>query len=227
MGALKALGGLLFPARCPFCRRLLKVVEDGLCASCQKLLPWVEKETPDVPGKEFDVCVAPLWYRDVVRQSFHRYKFDGVKCYAEAYGKLVGQCVCDRLAGRYDLITWAPLSRQRKWKRGYDQAYLIAASAAKELKRPLIKTLRKVRNPQAQSSMDSADARRANVRDCYEAVKPALVRDKRVLLIDDIVTTGSTLSECARTLKEAGAREVVCAAFARTGKENGPLGRTL
>ena len=67
-----------------------------------------------------------------------------------------------------------------------------------------------------QSTVGSAEKRRANIAGAYRAADPELVQGKRILLIDDIITTGSTLSECARTLREAGAAEVLCAAVART-----------
>ena len=78
-----------------------------------------------------------------------------------------------------------------------------------------METLRKARNTDPQSGLEEESARRANVLGAYTAVDPELVAGKRVLLIDDVVTTGSTFSECARTLRTVGAADVVCAALAR------------
>ena len=129
----------------------------------------------------------------------------------------MAQCVQDHLAGRYDLITWVPLSRARLRQRGYDQAMLLASAAALELDDVAAETLCKVRDTEAQSGLGKNDAsRRANVLSAYQVTDPALVEGRRVLLIDDIVTTGSTLSECARVLRTAGATDVVCAALARS-----------
>ena len=129
------------------------------------------------------------------------------------------QCVHDHLAGRYDLITWVPLSDKRKKERGYDQAFLLSSAAALELDDVAVETLRKGRNTQAQSGLDDDAARRANVLGAYTIVDPELVEGKRVLLIDDVITTGSTISECARVLRSAGAADVVCATLARARGE--------
>lgn len=214
---LGALLDLLFPPRCVFCRRLLHRGEEGICPRCQQELPWALGAEAEQTGEFFSLCASPLWYQDQVRASFHRYKFKGVRGYSRTYGRLVAQCVQDHLAGRYDLITWVPLSRARLRQRGYDQAMLLASAAALELDDVAAETLCKVRDTEAQSGLGKNDAsRRANVLSAYQVTDPALVEGRRVLLIDDIVTTGSTLSECARVLRTAGAADVVCAALARS-----------
>lgn len=214
---LGALLDLLFPPRCVFCRRLLHRGEEGICPRCQQELPWALGAKAEQTGEFFSLCASPLWYQDQVRASFHRYKFKGVRGYSRTYGRLVAQCVQDHLAGRYDLITWVPLSRARLRQRGYDQAMLLASAAALALDDVAAETLCKVRDTEAQSGLGKNDAsRRANVLSAYQVTDPALVEGRRVLLIDDIVTTGSTLSECARVLRTAGATDVVCAALARS-----------
>lgn len=214
---LGALLDLLFPPRCVFCRRLLHRGEEGICPRCQQELPWALGAEAEQTGEFFSLCASPLWYQDQVRASFHRYKFKGVRGYSRTYGRLVAQCVQDHLAGRYDLITWVPLSRARLRQRGYDQAMLLASAAALALDDVAAETLCKVRDTEAQSGLGKNDAsRRANVLSAYQVTDPALVEGWRVLLIDDIVTTGSTLSECARVLRTAGAADVVCAALARS-----------
>lgn len=118
--------------------------------------------------------------------------------------------------GEYDLVTWVPLSRRRLRERGYDQARLLARSTARELGLPLTPTLHKQRNTQPQSGTGDAAKRRANIAGAYRMKQGADVTGKRVLLMDDIVTTGATLSECARVLGKAGAEQVVCATVARS-----------
>ena len=214
-GPLGVLLDLLFPPKCVFCGKVLDSGEDGLCARCQRDLPWLADGEAELTGEFFSLCTAPLRYQDKVRDSIRRYKFNGRRGYHKLYGKLVAQCVHDHLAGRYDLITWVPLSSQRKKERGYDQAFLLASAAALELGEVAVETLRKERHTAAQSGLTEAAQRRANVLGAYTPVDPELVAGKRVLLIDDVVTTGSTLSECARTLRTMGAADVVCAALAR------------
>ncbi|OUN24164.1 amidophosphoribosyltransferase [Flavonifractor sp. An82] len=214
-GPLGFVLDLLFPPKCVFCGKVLDTGEDGLCARCQRELPWLTDGEAELTGEFFCLCAAPLRYQDKVRDSVRRYKFKGRRGYYKLYGRLVAQCIHDHLAGRYDLITWVPLSPQRKKERGYDQAFLLASAAALELGEVAVETLRKDRNTEAQSGLTEEAQRRANVLGAYSPVDPSLVEGKRVLIIDDVVTTGSTLSECARVLRTMGAEDVVCAALAR------------
>ena len=206
---------LLFPPKCVFCGRLLERGQKELCPRCQSELPWLEGAAAEQTGEFFSLCATPLRYEDKVRDSIRRYKFKGRQGYHKAYGRLVAQCVHDHLAGRYDLVTWVPLSDKRRRERGYDQAFLLASAAALELGDVAVETLRKTRHNPAQSGIEGAAQRRANVLGAYLPVDPELVAGKRVLLVDDVVTTGATLSECARVLRSMGAADVVCAALAR------------
>ena len=206
---------ILFPPRCVFCRSFLRSGSATICADCQRTLPYTEKGG-EKTGQFFTVCIAPLYYEGSVRESLHRFKFRDATAYSKTYGTLLADCIRENLAGRYDLISWVPLSRNRMKERGYDQAMLLALATALALDDVAVSTLEKHLEAEKQSTMGSAEKRRANVAGAYRAVDPELVEGRRVLLIDDIVTTGATLSECAKTLLEAGAAEVLCAAVART-----------
>lgn len=204
---------ILFPPRCAFCRKLLKKGESGMCAECEKTLPYTA--ATHIGRADFvDMTCAPLYYEGAVRDALLRYKFQGVTAYAGIFGRLVAECVKERLAGKYDLISWVPLSDERLHERGYDQAMLIALAAALELNDVAVETLRKVVNTAPQSGTASAGERRANISGAYECADAELVDGKRILLIDDIITTGATVSECARILGLAGAESVVAASVA-------------
>ena len=205
---------IIFPPRCAFCRGLLKRGESGMCAECAKSLPYTSPS--ERAGTDFvAACVSPLRYEGAVREALHRYKFQGVTADAGVFGRLVADCIRERLAGEYELISWVPLSSQRLKERGYDQAMLIAMAAALELGDVAVETLRKRKDVAPQSATGSLEKRRANISGAYEVIDPELVEGRRILLIDDIITTGATVSECARTLGMAGAESVVCAALAR------------
>jgi ComF family protein len=215
MGLRSGILDLLFPPRCAFCRKLLRRGESGMCAECRISLPYTTGGGKQ-KGDFIYLCVAPLYYEGSVREALLRYKFNGVTAYARVFGTLLADCVKENLSGEYDLISWVPLSRRRLKERGYDQAMLLAMAMALELDDVAVEVLRKIANVAPQSETGSAEKRRANISGVYEAVDPELVAGKRILLIDDIVTTGSTFSECARTLGLAGAESVVCAAIARS-----------
>jgi len=207
---------LLFPPRCVFCREFLgKYKVRGICPDCSNTLPFCEGVDARQAGEFFSVCVSPLYYVDMVRESHHRYKFQGSKWYARTYAPLVAQCITEHYAGRYDLITWVPLSRKRRRKRGYDQAELLARSIGTAFGTEAVGTMQKVRDTAPLSSLGGRDERKANIAKAYAPLDEATIVGKRILLIDDIVTTGSSLSECARCLLMAGAEEVLCATLAR------------
>ena len=219
MSVFSGILDLLFPQKCPFCRKLLRTGETDMCSACARDLPYTRGNARH-SGDFFTVCVSPLYYEGDVREALLRFKFHDATSYAGLFGKLIADCIRENLEGQYDLISWVPLSANRLKKRGYDQAMLLAMAAALELDDVAVETLIKHTDVPAQSGMGSAEKRRANISGSYAASDPELIAGKRVLLIDDIVTTGSTLSECARTLLGAGAAEVLCATLARTEAEN-------
>ena len=210
---LRQILDLLFPAKCPFCGRVLDT--PGICTACRKALPWIPEDAvlgqaaPDIP------CAAPLWYEGLAREGLHRFKFQGMISAAEALGELVAQCAAEQFSGEFDTVTWVPVSPRRLRQRGYDQARLLAESACRlwdTAPEPLVR--KAVHNP-AQSTLDGA-ARQRNVAGVYQAEQPDRIAGRRILLVDDIVTTGSTLASCARVLLDAGAAGVACVAVART-----------
>jgi ComF family protein len=214
MGDFSTILDLLFPPKCIFCRRVLDKSDDDWCDKCTESLPFADNWGRQ-DGEIFDFCVSPLYYRGVVRKSILRYKFRGASGYAGIYGKLLADCVRENPDINYDIISWVPLSSKHKRKRGYDQAMLLALATATELGVIAVETLQKPRDVQAQSELGGRDERSANISGAYTAPDPELIYKKSILLIDDIVTTCSTLEECSRVLLSAGAARVVCAALAR------------
>lgn len=213
MKLLTALLGLLYPPKCPFCGQVLERGEAGMCALCQGDLPWTDG--PGGPMAGCDACLSPLWYRDGVREGVHRYKFNGGAAHAALFGELMAQCLSDRWDGGVDLVTWAPLHPKRKKQRGYDQAELLARRVGELTGTPVEGVLEKVRATAVQSQAGEDGARQANVRGAYAAVPGLDLTGKRVALVDDVATSGATLSECAAALRRAGAECVVGLTLAR------------
>lgn len=210
---------IFFPTKCVFCRKIISTRDWTLCPHCQDSIPWLIGPQAEGTGEFYKVCVSPLFYEGKVRKSIHRYKFNGLKCYASTFGPLMAQCVTDHLAGEFDLITWVPLSEKRLRKRGYDQARLLAEAMGRELDVPVQPLLKKPKDIVAQSSLKADESsRRANVLGAYQMIDTSQAVEARVLVVDDVVTTSSTLSECARVLRTAGAPQVVCVTLARAKK---------
>ena len=213
-GLLDKVWDLLFPPKCPFCGKLIEP-RTLLCRECQRELPWLIGPACKKPVELTQGCVAVFRYQDKVRQAIHGYKFRGRSGRAGCFGTLIAQQVSDQKL-EFDLITWPPLSGKRLRQRGYDQAELLARRVGEVLDAPVVPVLTKSHRP-AQSGLADPASRRANLLGAYTVSDPAKVAGKRVLLIDDVVTTGSTLSECAKMLELAGAERVSCAALARAG----------
>ena len=206
---------LLFPPRCPFCRALLRDNEELLCRRCRQTLPWTPEAAQKQSFRHVEACVSPLYYEGDVRRSLLRYKFGGLSVYAPKYAELMCACI-ERNGLSFDLISWAPLGPKRLRKRGYDQAKLLALEISKRFGIPCAQLLNKTADNPPQSGTGSAEKRRANVYGVYRVREPALAADRRVLLVDDIVTTGATISECAKELKTAGAKCVCAATLSRS-----------
>jgi len=215
MGFVSSLLDLFFPPKCVFCARVLNKGDDGWCGKCTESLPFADNNG-EQKGEFFDFCVSPLYYRGVVRKSVLRYKFGGASAYASTYAKLLADCVREHPGVGYDVISWVPLSATHERKRGYDQARLLAQATALELGEAAAVTLHKQLDVRAQSELGDRDERSANICGAYLVPDPGFVEGKRILLIDDVITTGSTLNECAKTLRAAGAARVTCAALARS-----------
>ena len=140
-----------------------------------------------------------------------RFKFHGAACYSSIFGELLAAEV-KRSGMEADIITWIPLSRKRLRKRGYDQARLLAEETAKWLHMPCMPLLDKIRNNPAQSGIADREARQRNVDGAYRLHMTTDIVGKKILLIDDIVTTGATMEEAAKVLCRSGAEAVYGAA---------------
>lgn len=201
--------GVFFPRKCPFCGKLTG--KTLLCETCKAALPRCEEIRQ---GADFGRCTAPLYYEGQVRDAILAFKFKAKLGGLDAFGRLMAQTAAERYSSEFDAITWVPVSKKRLKKRGFDQARYLTASMCVDWHVAPLETLRKIVDNPPQSGLDEAAARRANVLGAYEAVSPEQFAGKRLLLVDDICTTGSTLSECARVLKAAGAAEILCLTLA-------------
>lgn len=206
-----------FPGKCVFCGKLLAQEERDVCDACRLALPVFDGPEKSVTGAE--QCVSVFYYEDMVRDGILRFKFQGKEHYGNYFGKLMAAAWSAKGNGPVDLVCWVPISRKRMAKRGYNQAKLLAVKAGKCLHLPAVPVLMKRRDNPAQSHLSSAAERRANVIGVYRPVDPKRWRGKHLLLVDDVVTTGSTLAECVRVLLTAGAASVRCLTLAGT-REN-------
>lgn len=204
---------LLFPPRCPFCGTLLPIGGETICPACKNNLPYIPA------GKILrkignHTCAVTFYYEDMVRSGIRALKFSGRSARARAFAPYLVRTVAEELGGEFDSVTYVPISVQRRFRRGYDQTALLAKHTAAAWGVQAEKTLRKTRNNPPQSGLKTVRERRENVQNVYAVRHRADIAGRRFLLIDDITTSGSTMTVCADLLLSAGAASVVCAALA-------------
>ena len=211
-----------YPRRCAFCGAVVQP-QTEICAKCSEDVPRV---TPPICyscgcGKSECKCekhhseyasafAAPFYYTGVVNQGIHRMKFQSSPQAAEVFGREMA--VFARQVYRdvtIDLVTFVPMTRREKRERGYNQSELLAKAAARALMLPMAPTLKKLYETARQRSLGKRE-RSGNVLGVFEVIDPSQIRGKRVLLCDDLRTSGATLIECAKMLRIRGACEVLC-----------------
>src|SRR5215210_1928612 len=213
---LAALAELFYPECCVGCGRR---ASDVLCRACFDALPYVGspfcgrcglptafatplcEQCKNVDFR-FESARAPLKYDGVGKKTVHALKYRG---YKRVVDKLAAPLMLQVLGDdRFDAVVPVPLHRSRRRKRGFNQAELLARGLAERMKAPVSDTLEVVRSTRDQVELSAAQ-RRANVSGAYRATKP--LRGK-ILLVDDVFTTGATMGACATTLLGAGAEDV-------------------
>jgi ComF family protein len=233
--ALHALTSLFYPATCVVCTADVERSE-YLCTDCQRrapriVAPFCAKCSEPFPGAitqsfrcancehrvlHFDCAVAAYRSRGLVRKLVHEFKYAKQRHLRFPVAAWLRETLSDpRLHGRhFDIIVPVPLHPARERERGFNQAMLLAELLAASITVPLRAALERTRYTTTQTAYDRAE-RMENLHGAFRLRKNQDVRDLRVLLIDDVLTTGSTLSECARVLRDAGAISVHAATAAR------------
>jgi len=181
---------------------------DGLCVNCRELRP------------EFERAVAFAEYRDKLRELIHLLKYESVMPVQVPLGRMLAEAVAELLPAWGDsnvVLLPVPLHRSRRRSRGFNQAELIAKAALKRLPGRLefaSDVLIRQRETISQVGL-SREERIENMRGAFRVAEPGRIKGRTVIVVDDVMTTGTTLSECARVLKRAGAQKVWAATVAR------------
>ena len=207
-----AFYSLIFPHRCALCdniisRNLL------ICPSCDKNLKFkfFKRKICIISNKEIN-CIAPFTYSDKVREAVIRFKFHSK----------VGNCkflssamvkAFENYKEKSDIIVPVPISLKRKMQRKYNQCELLAEEISKNIEIPCKNILVKIVDNPAQHDIESV-YKSENVKNAYKVNPDFKIQGKRILLVDDVCTTGNTLKECAKTLLESGAESVTCLVIA-------------
>lgn len=217
----------VFPRRCPYCGTVLSP-QEYCCADCLQNLPKIEQPICPLCGHSKKDCAckkkkgyysavtAPFYYEGTILKAVHRLKFENKDFVAETFAKDMAEAV--RLSfpvEDIDLIAFVPFSKKQKRERLYNPSEVLARALSKELSIPCEAVLFKLFETKTQHNLKGSE-RSGNVLGVYEVEETADIADEIVLLVDDIKTTGATLSECAKMLKLRGAKGVYAVTFAIT-----------
>jgi competence protein ComFC len=217
----------LWPQRCAACSKLIKA-DTYLCEGCSFKLSYIIAPVCKFCGVGKDRCkckkhkheytknIAPFYYEDSGERVLANLKFRNMTANAKFVAEEIARLIeTEYSEEHFELIACVPLSAARLRERGYNQSDLIAKELSKIIGTPYnAKAIVKVQNNKSQHKL-SGIARAGNVFGVYEA-RAEIVKNKTVLLVDDILTTGATIGECAKMLRLAGAEEVFCVTGAIT-----------
>lgn len=206
----RALISLVLPNRCPFCDRLIGAAEYW-CEDCYSVLPFL-KRMPQSP-MNMDGLYSCCDYTGKAVAAVHRMK-DGSYVYAPyAFALLMTELSGD-ITERIDIVTSVPCSLKRRLELGYDHTAIIAKDVARR-RRFRYKRLLRVSDKKREQKKLSRKERFENTRNLYKCIDKKYITDKNILLVDDVTTTGATLSAVAAELKAAGAAKVIGLTFAK------------
>jgi ComF family protein len=216
---------LLYPPHCALCNRLRSFVCETCANSLARARPWrCDACWLPLRGAECANCAehppsltrlrSVFRYEGDVRRLVRAFKFGGEFSLGRTLGGYLADCYRE-YGLESDVVTAVPLTGRRQRARGYNQAILMARETARAIELPMVEALRRRRHSTPQAMSRAAEQRRLNVVDAFEPAKRADVSGLRVLLVDDVATTGATLNACAGVLQAMGAVQVVGLTLAR------------
>lgn len=208
---------LIYPNVCGFCNKLN---EESLCKKCEIELKKYEiakiQDFSKNKSKYFDYLINMLKYENYIRERIISYKFGEQAYLYKTFSKIIlnNQNICNVLHF-YDIIIPVPMYKSKKNERGYNQTELIAKKLAKELNIQYEnKYLIKNKNTKVQSTLTKIQ-REQNVKGAFTVTVKEKIQERSIILLDDIYTTGSTVNECAKALKNAGASRILVLTIAK------------
>ena len=235
--------GSLFPRVCPLCRRRLRDPGEGFCAPCfasfllirppvcarcgapfardgapcPPLCPGCLLQAGPTPASGFPEVRSVALHDGPLRRAILAWKYGGRLTLSSSLGWMLQRGYTTHFSAEtFDAIVPVPLHRKRLRERGYNQCVLLAAPLAKRLGVPLeLESVEKVRDTPPQSG-GGRDWRRANLRGAFSVVHPGRFTERSVLILDDVVTTGTTVRTLAEALRAAGARRVCALTLTRS-----------
>lgn len=209
---------LLFPEKgvCLFCGNE-EDIKNYICNYCKDNMEYLNREV-DLDSPYLGKVVYSLFYNEFIREKIYLYKYENYGYLYKSLGEILLKTIYEKnLMENIDVITYVPIHRRRKAIRGYNQSELIAKYLSKILDIPLSREkLIKIKHTKPQNKLNRYD-RMKNIEGVFKIVDSTEFENKEILIIDDIITTGSTIKECAKVLLEEGQAKNVHALAVTSG----------
>lgn len=231
--AKEAIFDILFPRICLNCRKSLSNEKEFICDGCFSLIkmnsaffcPICRGRLPDMektchPKSSFIIAPAGKYEDPILQKIIQSFKYQGVESLAPVLGELLIKYIknCEPQIPQLSnyLITYIPLHKNRERQRGFNQAKLLAEYVGSHFNLPVIESLKRVKKTKPQAQMKSKEERLKNISGCFKVNNSEFIKEKNAILIDDVFTTGDTMSEAVKILKESGAKKIISLVTAKT-----------
>ena len=204
---------IIYPPVCGICDKINK---KNLCKKCEiKIKPYQINEIEKIKNKSFDYQIKILKYENIIRDKIINYKFNEKAYLYKTFAKIILKN--KKIYGflkKYDIIMCVPMHIKKKMLRGYNQSELIAKELAKKLQiEKQFNNLIKIKDTKKQSTL-TKEQRKTNLKNAFQIKDIEKVKNKKVILFDDIYTTGSTVEECSKVLKRVGVSSIAVVTLA-------------
>lgn len=210
MSFVKSISNLLFPEEdiCSFCRENRTYSTNYICTNCMGLVEFVNREI-DLNLPHIESIYYSVLYNRFIREKVHAFKFQGNNYLYKPFGEMLIDTIREKdIQNKIEAITFVPIHRRKKALRGYNQSELLGTYVAKKLDIPLLNAhLFKAKWTLEQNKLNKLE-RKNNLKNSFKTRNIEDFKDKEILLIDDIITTGTTMEECGRILVENGAKKI-------------------
>lgn len=207
---LQTLNSLLFPTKhiCLFCKEKAGNAE-GICKDCYGNLEILNREI-EMNSLYIKKIYYSLSYNRFTREMIKNYKYNGKNYLYKPFGLIMVKTIKNKnIDKNIDGVIYVPVHRRKEALRGYNQAELLARYISENLNKPLLcNNLIKIKWTKEQSHSNKID-RMINLKNSFQIKNANLIEGKKLLLVDDIITTGSTMKECSKVLINAGAKEII------------------
>ena len=217
MSKAQKLISFFFPERCPFCRKVIEA-EEIACGDCLERI--TANHIPIVRGVNGFRCIDSFVYGGKVRRMLLNVKYRERTQHIRQVSKILAKDIRDHYGDdAFDLITCVPIHPKDMEVRGYNQSQLLAKEIASLLQLPYAETIEKIKRTKKQHQLQYKE-RLKNLNGVFRIIDKDAVRGKRILIVDDIVTTGTTLGKCCQAINKGKPNRICCAAIANANHKH-------